>query len=101
MIDTEEFPISCVKNGVSVSITLCGYEQLAQNIIRIMYRDNNPPLFAGFGLGLLEDNSLLFLLKSGIELYLMLYGPKNIIFLDYFSVFEIKKEGENTVIIKY
>lgn len=98
IIDTKEFPISCVKDGMSVSITLHAYKQLGPKTIRIMYRDNNP---AGFGLGLLEDYYLLFLLKSRIELYLILYGPKNIIFLDYFSVFEIKKEDENTIIVKY
>ena len=101
MIDTDEFPISCVRNGVPVGITLCGYEQLDPNTIRIMYRDNNPPLFSGLGLGLLEDDSLFFLLKSGIELYLILHGPKDIISLDYFSVFEIKKEDENNITIKY
>lgn len=99
MIDTEEFPLSCVRNGVSVGITLCGYEQLDPNTIRIMYRDNNPPLFEGLQLGLLEDDSLRFLLKSGIELYIIMYGPEDI--NPYFYVFEIKKEDGNTIIIKY
>lgn len=99
MIDTEQFPLSCVRNGVPAGTTLCGYEQLGPNVLRIKCRDNVPPLFEGLGLGLLEDESLLFLLISGIELYIFIYGPEEI--KSPFSVVELKKEGESTIIIEY